>query len=328
MNTELFFKINRDTFSCKKLKKQHLYVIHEASYFNTQLKKPLYKSQSTMAKEAGVSVSSIGRAIEELKKWDLINVKEQGFKQPLHIVIKMGNLVSFIDTNKAKESPTENDEVFLNDIELSFCQNEQPICQNDEALSQNDRQEEHLKEQLKERDLHVSRETHSSTDLKASFQDEEPKQEQKPKAANDRIQPGESYPLVHMCYGILRKFKMEEGLANIYLGKLSIVDVEASESKLEELISEGATEYHNTEKEAFTTGLFNLYQHGNFFNDNGEVSLTTLIDPYDKAMSANVMVSCDYMNMFDPDKDFDDAEEINYTAFSGYNEDNLDWMVS
>ncbi len=289
-----FYKVGWKIASISKIKKAHMIIIADVISFNDQ-GMDCYKSQSTMAKCCGVTRKTINTTISELKGWGFLEITEQGKHQPLIMRINKTKLEQWVSENLP-------DEESGNTMSKNFSDYEKKSCK---GMSKNCSQKEQLKEQLKDLHLHVSKETHSSEDLKASFQDEEPKQEQKPKAANDRIQPNENYPLVNMCYAVLRELKMEEGLLNIYLGKLKISDLEASEMKLEELISEGATEYHNTEKEAFTTGLFNLYQHGNFAQDKGEISLTTLIDPYNKSMTASVMVGCDYMNMFDPDKNND-----------------------
>jgi hypothetical protein len=108
MTIKKFYRLERDLFSCKRFKKQHLYIIHEARFYQS-LNKELYKSQATMASESGCSVSSIGRAIADLEKLKIISCSCAKFKQTLKVRISITNLETFVSEQCIDLAISQND---------------------------------------------------------------------------------------------------------------------------------------------------------------------------------------------------------------------------
>lgn len=125
MTTKNFYRLERDLFSCKRFKKQHLYIIHEARFY-LSLNKELYKSQATMASESGCSVSSIGRAITELEKLKIISCSCAKFKQTLKIRISITNLETFVSEECTDLAIGQNDTLLEEVIKKQKIKKENP----------------------------------------------------------------------------------------------------------------------------------------------------------------------------------------------------------
>lgn len=96
-----FYQISHRLASCKKMKKAHLIIIAEACSFNAQ-GKHLWKSQSTMAQEIGVTRKTINATIKELVDLGILVILRKVHNETLVLCINKPNLMAYIDKNEHK----------------------------------------------------------------------------------------------------------------------------------------------------------------------------------------------------------------------------------
>ena len=255
--TERFFKLERNLYSCKKFKKQHLYLIHETRFFNST-GKPLYKSQGLMAQESGTSITSISRAITELSDMGILNVQNHKFKQTLRITMNTEKLNQYIHSNAIQhdEDGGFSPDALTNEEMESFS-----IRQNENHLHQNDGQGKHIREQNNK--LLQFSEKIATTPEKKYF--------------IDQLEV-ENFPGCHEAMRALSDLKSEYD--NVYTGSQVLEVWEKCETKLE-YIHDAIID--SDSYDGIYQFIYGIFIERKLYTRKASIGLPFIIDPNDKA---------------------------------------------
>lgn len=278
-----FYKVSWALASCKAIKKTHLLLLADTLSFNEQ-GMVNYKSQTTMARDYGVTRKTVNNAIGDLKKLGLLKVTEQGDSLPLMLEVNKDNLIAYVEKNRGDKKVTDGSK-------KSYIGGDKKVTQ-----------KEHIKEHIKEHPLplHFSDSqkecVNFSQDLESLSDKEQKTAKAKKPLFTDQLRDSD-YPFCNAASSTLKWMKVEEGFFNIYLGSQEKDVWDSCEYKLREIYD--CNEYYDeisSPQELTDRLLWNIYTDRKLYEKDTEIGLPFLLDPDSKSMSAEVMAGCDYLD--------------------------------